>query len=509
MMSDSRYLAAKMLQDKNVCGMQIVFADIFAYSRRKTYSQVETIQAFTSCFKQAVGATARAYTNEMASMDAHLQRDIVALHTGDGVAVAFPFDGLPGLSLDFVDELITAVNANNNTGEACVEFAKHGFCDCHPKLLLRIGISEGQCVLYRDFTERFNIAGNQVNLAARVMALAEPGQVMFTDNAFQTLEEHVARREGQFRTYQKAEIKHGLRIDVHQYINDSLRGLDVTARAGLGLMEGETQPDIVDVPDGAEPAHADAVNGGSTALTADLRSERCPVKQQMVPVDDLTFRMGTDASGRVEVTFSRPFLISSRLVTQEDYQSVMGRNPSHFIGESRPVEMVSWFDAVQFCNELSASELLEAVYEIVGQEVTPDLTRDGYRLPTEAEWEFCCRAERDDEGRYGPIDEIAWYSANADGHTNPVCDLLPNRGVYDLLGNVWEWCGDWFQRGHPADPQVDYVGPATGYERVLRGGSWRDLPACITAGYRHHTIPSKRESTIGFRVVRTPTKPEP
>lgn len=508
-MSESTFLTKKMQEDKGICGMQIVFADISAYSRRKSYSQVDTILAFTECFKQAVEATETLYSSRLAPMEVHLQHATVMLPTGDGVAVAFPFDGFPGLSMDFVDRLVAAVDTHNTQEGECAEFYENGFCDCHSLLHLHIGVSQGSSILYRDFNERVNVAGNPVNEAARVMDLAEPGQVFLTDDAYRTLTTHIPGREQQFRPYFQAEIQDGVRIDVHQYTNDELSGLDVTARAGLGLMKAETQPDIVEVEvvesDRSDPNPEDTAPRSAASPGKDRADEL-----SMVAVEELGLSMGDDSAGRVELYFSQPFLICTRLVTQDDYQAVMGRNPSRFIGGSHPVEMVSWFDAIQFCNELSASHGFEAVYDIVEQKVGVDLARDGYRLPTETEWEHCCRGEADDDGRYGPLDEIAWYSANANGRTHPVGEMSPNRGVYDLLGNVWEWCGDWFQRGRPAEPEVDYVGPPTGYERVLRGGSWRDLPACITAGYRHHAVPIKRESTIGFRLARTlPAKSQP
>jgi formylglycine-generating enzyme len=509
-MHDPGFLVKKMRSNDNVCRMQIVFADISAYSRRKSYAQIGTILALTECFKRAVEATAKSNSTQLAALDAHLRPNIVVLPTGDGVAVAFPFDSLLGLSMDFVDDLVTAIDAHNREQGECTEFYKNGFCDCHSLMYLRIGVSEGATVLYEDFNQRLNIAGNPVNMAARVMDLAEPGQVFLTEDAYRTLVDHIPGREQQFRAYSQAEIQHGIRIDVRQYTNEALAGLDVTVRAGLGLAEAETQPDVVEVEVVTESARSNPTPAGVGASSVGSPGGGHVGELSMVSVEDLGLSMGFDDSGQGDPYFSRPFLVSTRLVTQDDYQAVMGRNPSLFIGGSHPVEMVSWLDAAQFCNELSASHGFEPVYDVIDQMmVDADLARDGYRLPTEAEWEHCCRGESDADDRYGPIGEVAWYSANADGRTHPVCEKMPNRGVHDLLGNVWEWCGDWFQRGRPAARESDYVGPPTGYERVLRGGSWRDLPACVTAGYRHHAVPIKRESTVGFRVVRTlPTKPQ-
>jgi class 3 adenylate cyclase len=481
--------------------MQIVFADVSAYSRRRSYAQVATILALTECFRHAIEVTASSYSAQLAPMHAHLQHDVVVLPTGDGVAVAFPFDNLPGLSMDFVDNLMAAVNTHNKQQGDCDEFRRKGFCDCHTLLQLRIGVSEGATVLYEDFNDQVNIAGNPVSMAAQVRNLAEPAQVFLTDNAYQTLINHVPGREQQFHTYLQAKIQEDVRVDVHQYTNPAILGLNVEARTSLEPVSAEPQPDVEDeATSGPAPP---VVSPASVARVREPLPPDEPVDEMpMVLMNDLGLGVGDDDREGGERFFSRPFLVSSRLVTQDDYEEVMGSNPSHFIGGSRPVETVSWFDAVRFCNELSVVHGFEPVYEIAERSVDADLARDGYRLPTETEWEHCCRGERGAD-RYGPIDEIAWYSANAKGRTHPVGKLTPNRGIYDLLGNVWEWCWDWFQREHPTEPQIDYCGPPRGIERVLRGGSWSDLSACITATYRNHAVPSEHENTIGFRVVRT------
>ncbi|HST32048.1 MAG TPA: SUMF1/EgtB/PvdO family nonheme iron enzyme [Solirubrobacteraceae bacterium] len=497
-MGESRYLARKMTKDKGICGMQIVFADIVAYSRRRTYWQVPTILAFTNCFKEALSATASAYTEQMSDLDAHLQRDLVVVPTGDGVAAGFPFD-LPGIALDFVDRLIETV-AMHNSEDECAKFDADGFCDCHSNFRLRVGVSEGQTVLYRDLNGEINIAGNPVNLAARVMNLAQTGQVLLTDIAYQTVVEHVPGKESQFRRYQGAEIKHGLHIDVHQYTNEKLPGLNVGINADLD----EPPRDLSDREPKSEPGNNVARDANPEAHPAATVKSSLP----MVLIASGQFTMGTHSSGQVEVRFSRAFLISTGLITQEDYQSVVGNNPSQLAAPAHPVEKVSWFDAVNFCNLLSAAEGYEAVYRVAGTVVTADTTRDGYRLPAEAEWEFCCRGEAGAD-RYGPIDDIAWYGGNAQGQTHPVSTREPTaQGVYDLLGNVAEWCGDWYQAQHPDDPQVDYFGPASGFERVVRGGSWRDLPTCVSTDFRQRAAPIKRDNTIGFRVVRIPSKPK-
>ncbi len=183
------------------------------------------------------------------------------------------------------------------------------------------------------------------------------------------------------------------------------------------------------------------------------------------------------------VRISRPFYLGVTEVTQGQYQAVMGENPSTFKGsDDLPVEKVSWLDAVKFCNKLSEREGRKPYYRIAGDTVTI-AGGNGYRLPTEAEWEYACRAGRstrypsgDDENGLG---EYAWYEKNSDSKTHPVGQKKRNEwGLYDMLGNVWEWCWD----GYTADyykqsPVDDPPGAAQAALRVIRGGSWFYAPA--------------------------------
>jgi formylglycine-generating enzyme len=151
--------------------------------------------------------------------------------------------------------------------------------------------------------------------------------------------------------------------------------------------------------------------------------------------------------------------------------------------ERLPVESVSWLDAVAYCDALSASAGLPAYDEVAGGE--------GYRLPTEAEWEYACRAGTDGP-RYGPLDEIAWYRDNSDGRLHEVGGKRPNAwGLHDMLGNVWNWCSDLY------DPEV------YGSYRVLRGGGWFDEHWSCRAGVRRRSHPTFRVDDVGFRVARS------
>jgi formylglycine-generating enzyme required for sulfatase activity len=214
-----------------------------------------------------------------------------------------------------------------------------------------------------------------------------------------------------------------------------------------------------------------------------------------------------DEKPQHEVRITRPFYLGVHEVTQGQYQAVMGQNPSHFKGsDDLPVERVSWLDAVRFCNKLSEREGRKSCYRIEGYAVTI-AGGDGYRLPTEAEWEYACRAGTttrfsfgDDENALG---QYAWYSANASRQTHPVGEKPPNGfGLYDMHGNVWEWCWDGYDPGYyKRSPAVDPPGPGAAPARVLRGGGWIDVPRHARSAYRFRNVPGNRNDDLGFRLA--------
>ena len=164
-----------------------------------------------------------------------------------------------------------------------------------------------------------------------------------------------------------------------------------------------------------------------------------------------------------EVTISKSCYLGTNEVTQGQYEKVMGDNPSEFKGEENPVDSVNWEEAVSFCQKLS--EMPEE--KAAGRE---------YRLPTEAEWEYACRAGSTTSYSFGEteksLEEYAWFGGNSGDMTHPVGEKKPNRwGLYDMHGNVLEWCQDWYADG-PPDASTDPQGPNRGLTRVLRGGSW-------------------------------------
>ncbi len=221
-----------------------------------------------------------------------------------------------------------------------------------------------------------------------------------------------------------------------------------------------------------------------------------------------------DEKPRRLVEITRPYYLSANEVTQEQYRRVTDTNPSYFAptgggkddlqgfdSTKRPVENVSWLDAVRFCNALSRKEGLVEYYLIEGEEVTITAAAgNGYRLPTEAEWEYACLSDT----RYRSLGDIAWYDHNSYGLTHPVGEKEPNDfGLHDMYGNVWEWCQDWYDAGHYKQmPNKDPAGPASGADRVLRGGSFLDGYGRVRAATRSAHPPAYRDAYIGFRVSK-------
>ena len=220
------------------------------------------------------------------------------------------------------------------------------------------------------------------------------------------------------------------------------------------------------------------------------------VSFKMIRVEGGTFTMGAtseqgsdafnDEKPAHQVTVST-FSIGETEVTQELWQAVMGSNPSEFKGPRRPVEQVSWEDCQNFIRELNS------------------LTGRRFRLPTEAEWEYAARGGRKANGhKYAgssAIDRVAWYDSNSGGQTHDVATKRANElGLYDMSGNVWEWCQDWWG-DYSSGSQTNPKGPTSGSYRVNRGGSWRNIAMNCRVSYRHFITPSSRNYYLGLRLA--------
>lgn len=193
------------------------------------------------------------------------------------------------------------------------------------------------------------------------------------------------------------------------------------------------------------------------------------------------------------VRITKPFCLGVTEVMQEQYERVMGSNPSKFKGAQLPVEQVSWEDAVEFCRKLSELPAERGAGRV-------------YRLPTEAEWEYACRAGSTTKWSFGDSEsslaDYAWYDSNAGSKTNPVGQKKGNAwGLYDMHGNVWEWCSDWWKRDYTTTAVSDPTGPATGSIRVYRGGGWLITARFCRSADRDGLQPLDRGYFLGFRVA--------
>ncbi len=259
--------------------------------------------------------------------------------------------------------------------------------------------------------------------------------------------------------------------------------------------------------------------------------KKLPVfKMIQVPAGTFTLR-----SGGPEMTISKNYWMAETEVTQGLWQAVMGSNPSSFAssptaGETqakRPVENITWYDALVFCNKLSILDGKTPVYSIGGStnpdnwgaqgaswdSVTANWAANGYRLPTEMEWMWAAMGARDNTTGYSKpfagsngsnnINAYAWYNSNASSKTHEVGIKLPNElGLYDMSGNVYEWCWDWAGT-HPGTAQTDYRGLVIGSRRVIRSGSWNGTAASCTVAQRSLSTPLGKNNRFGFRFIRT------
>ena len=345
------------------------------------------------------------------------------------------------------------------------------------------------------------------------------------------------------KSYEDAELKHG--VFCH-FLIQGLKGAADLDRDGLVELEELARfakkrvPDYVKDAFGPEVRQMPVLRGEIRGLPVlvSLARDRAPevpiprtvppagppktltnsVGMKLVLIPAGEFLMGSDESDkdaygyerpRHRVRITRPFYLGATEVTQGQYEAVTGKNPSGFKGSAElPVGNVTWNDAIAFCNTLSERENLRPYYHFGAGERSGG---EGYRLPTEAEWEYSCRAGSpapysfgDDPARLG---EFAWFDANSGRKTHPVAQKLANAfGLHDMHGNVSEWCYDGYgERYYDKSPSADPTGPLQATDRVNRGGGWTDGPRRTRSAERGWDTPEVQRryvyDVVGFRVA--------
>ncbi|MHB9294429.1 putative Hercynine oxygenase [Pillotina sp. SPG140] len=260
---------------------------------------------------------------------------------------------------------------------------------------------------------------------------------------------------------------------------------------------------------------------GSESITPECANEEFALVQAGMYImgSPITEMNRSDDEMNHGVVITRAFLMKKTEVTQKEWYDIIGTNPSNFRGDTLPVENISWFDALEYCNARSRKEGLNPVYTLNGTAVLWNRNANGYRLPTEAEWEYAARSGTaapfstgenisTDQANYsGDFPYNKNPSGNYRGKTTPVASFAPNAwGLYDMHGNVWEWCWDYYGE-YDSAMQTDPATVSSGYFRVSRGGGW-DCPAhLLRSARRNYWNPQDKLFTVGFRVVRTAEVP--
>ena len=254
-------------------------------------------------------------------------------------------------------------------------------------------------------------------------------------------------------------------------------------------------------------------DGTAQAPNAAATESRAEASGEMVLMPAGRFMMGdetqVDATPH-EVVISA-FHMDKNLVTQEQYEKVMGENPSRWKGTKNPVEQMRWSDAARYCNARSKAEGLEPCYDLQTWEC--NFQANGYRLPTEAEWEYACRAGTTTAYYFGndssKLGDNAWFEKNSGGKPLPMGQKPANPwGLYDMHGNLWEWCNDFYQVDYyQQSPKEDPRGPKAGDTKVVRGGAWKFSDETCRSAYRYNENPGYADvcfgyDIYGFRCVR-------
>ena len=208
-MNKSYFLDTILEKHNRAASLKIVFADVQAYTKRRSQTQAEVVDAFMLCLQEALERVSQQYVEFAQTNGFNFHEDVIAIPSGDGVAVAFPFEALSSVHLDFAKVFLAVVHSHNKA-IGCEKFVEHGWCNCHSAFNLSVGVSEGPGIIYRDINGSYNVAGNVINMAACVRQLAGPGRIMFTEEAYNQLIDMVDNPylDENFRMFENIGIKH-------------------------------------------------------------------------------------------------------------------------------------------------------------------------------------------------------------------------------------------------------------------------------------------------------------
>jgi formylglycine-generating enzyme len=318
-----------------------------------------------------------------------------------------------------------------------------------------------------------------------------------------------------------AEARYGLLQDALKDLEDAYRNAWEQAQEKITTLQRE----LAQLRSSLDALERRMAQMGGTTIKEDFSIP-------LTYVEGGTYQMGSNNNLReqpIHTVTVGSFYMGIYEVTQDIYEEVMGSNPSYSKEPQLPVEQVSWYEAVAFANALSQRDGLEEVYTIDGEDVVCDWSKNGYRLPTEAEWEYAARGGNQSQGyTYAGSDtagDVAWYDGNSGIQTHDVGGKKANElGLYDMSGNVWEWCWDWYG-DYSTLLQTNPSGPSSGLSRVFRGGSWdyhasfarsanrgsdasllrsslwHDLATYVRSDYRYAYASPYRRYNVGFRLV--------
>ncbi len=226
----------------------------------------------------------------------------------------------------------------------------------------------------------------------------------------------------------------------------------------------------------------------------------------MAIVEGGTFMMGSDSEYESHTVTIDSFLMGKFQITQKIWTDIMGINPSSEKGENLPVSNVSWYDALEFCNMLSIRSGLEPCYIVINRYALCDFTKNGYRLPTEAEWEYAARGGNLSKGYQfsgsNELKEVAFYSSNSKNIKEVGQKKENELGIYDMTGNVWEWCWDSYEKYQKEAVENPRYSDGF-YERVLRGGSYRNKSYYCQVSARNNADPDNKRNDNGFRIAKS------